>query len=133
MEMFNNFLRFCVQFESKGRQNYPNTQRIFDKFYTFQKNNGKYLKKDKTQEVLNSIIDAHDFILNKTDETSMDYRENNYISAKTLSLTNSSNKGHALTEENPLELNKAAFITTTIILEATLVGTLIVALLALVK
>ena len=132
MDNLVNFLKFCVKRESEGKINPLNTQNNFNKFLNeYQnsdlKNNAKY------KEILDAIVDTHDVIINKKDESSMDYIENNYETAKSLVLS-SQKKGYNLTEEdNVTKLNSAAFITTTIILDATAVLYFIFMLLALVK
>ena len=132
MEMLVNFLKFCIDRENDGKINSLNTQNNFQKFYNKYKKNSD-LNDSKYKEVFDAVIEAHDTMLNKKDESAMDYSEKNYNTAKTLSLTNQ-NRGYNLTEDDDItKLNKSAFITTAIILEATLVLSLIISLFVLVK
>lgn len=127
-----NFLRFCVEREKNEKlQNFYKTQVLFDKFFEDYRN-GKIELESKYIEILETIAQIKFEVLNKVDDSAMDYVENGYQTAKTYTLTNKQNKGYALTEDIT-KLNSAAFITTAIILQATLVLTLILSLLALVK
>lgn len=126
------FLKFCIKRESEGKINSLNTQNNFNKFLNDYKNS-KIQENSKYKEILDNIVEAHETIINKKDESSMDYVEKNYTTAKSLVLSNQKN-GYNLTEDdNITKLNSAAFITTTIILEATAAISLIFMLLALVK
>lgn len=133
MEMLVNFLKFCVNRQNEGKINLLNSQNNFQKFYN-KYNKNKNINDSKYKEIFDTIVEAHEAMLNKKDETAMDYSEKNYNTAKTLSLTNQRSNGYNLTgEEDITKLNSAAFITTAIILEATLVLTLIISLFVLVK
>lgn len=129
-----NFLRFCVDREKNEKlQNYRATQMLFDKFYQ-EYREGKIVLESKYIEIIERIAKTKFEVLNKTDDSSMDYVESGYQTAKTYSLTNNPNKGHALTEDdNITKLNSAAFITTAVILQTTLLLAFILSLLALVK
>lgn len=129
-----NFLRFCVDREKNEQlQNFRATQMLFDKFFQEYRESkialdGKYI------EIIETIAQIKFEVLNKVDDSAMDYAESGYQTAKTYALTNNPNKGHALTEDdNITKLGSAAFITTAIVLQATLLLTLILSLLALVK
>lgn len=127
-----NFLRFCVDREKNDQlQNYRATQILFDKFFQDYRE-GKFILESKYIEIVETIAQIKFEVINKVDDSAMDYAESGYQTAKTKALTNNPNKGHALTEDIT-KLNSAAFITTAIILQATLVLTLILSLLALVK
>lgn len=128
MKILIDFLMFSVNKIKNNEINYRKTQETFEKFYE----NNKYQKDKVYGELLKSIKEAYISILNKVDETSMDYREKDY---KSLSLINNLNNGYKLTEddENITKLNTAAFITTAIVLQGSLVLGLIISLLALVK
>ena len=127
-----NFLRFCVDREKNEQlQNYRGTQILFDKFFQDYRDD-KLVLESKYIEIVETIAQIKFEVINKVDDSAMDYAESGYQTAKTYALTNNPNKGHALTED-VTKLSSAAFITTTIILQATLVLTLILSLLALVK
>lgn len=129
-----NFLRFCVDREKNEQlQNFRATQMLFDKFFQ-EYREGKIVLESKYIEIVETIAQIKFEVLNKVDDSAMDYAESGYQTAKTYALTNNPNKGHALTEEdNITKLGSAAFITTAIVLQATLLLTLILSLLALVK
>lgn len=131
MNMLIDFLKFCVEREKNNIQNPHNTQETFE--YFLNKYDGENVKDPKYKEILDNIKDAHNMILNKKDESAMDYKEKDYITAKELSLKPNVSNGHKLTDDNITNLNTKAFITTAIVLQATLVLTLILSLLALVK
>ena len=127
-----NFLRFCVDREKNEQlQNYRGTQVLFDKFFK-EYREGIFVLDSKYIEIVETIAQIKFEVINKTDDSAMDYAESGYQTAKTYTLINNANKGHALTEE-ATKLNSAAFIATTIVLEATAIITLILSLLALVK
>lgn len=127
-----NFLRFCVEREKNDKlQNFYKTQVLFDKFFEDYRNE-KIVLENKYKEIIETISQIKFEVLNKVDDSAMDYKESGYQTAKTYTLTNNPNKEHALTEDIT-KLNSAAFITTAIVLQATLVLTLILSLLALVK
>lgn len=129
-----NFLRFCVDREKNEQlQNFRATQMLFDKFFQ-EYRESKIVLNSKYIEILETIAQIKFEVLNKVDDSAMDYAESGYQTAKTYALTNNPNKGHALTEDdNITKLGSAAFITTAIVLQATLLLTLILSLLALVK
>ena len=129
-----NFLRFCVDREKNEQlQNFRTTQMLFDKFFQ-EYREGKIVLEIKYIEIIETIAQIKFEVLNKVDDSAMDYAESGYQTAKTYALTNNPNKGHALTEDdNITKLGSAAFITTAIVLQATLLLTLILSLLALVK
>lgn len=133
MGMLVDFLKFCIDKEKDNRilpiQTHNNFQKFIDKY------NGENLRDDRYKELLDAVKETHNAILNKTDESAMDYIEKGYSTAKSLVLSNKENKGYNLTEddESVTKLNSAAFITTAIVLQATLVLGLIISLLALVK
>lgn len=129
-----NFLRFCVDREKNEQlQNYRATQILFDKFFQDYRE-GKFVLESKYVEIIETIAQIKFEVINKIDDSAMDYAESGYQTAKTYTLSNNPNKGHALTDEdNITKLGSAAFITTAIVLQATLVLTLILSLLALVK
>ena len=131
MNMLVNFLKFCIKRESENLINPMNTQNNFEKFLN-EYNNGNV--KDKNYvEILDTIKEAHSANLNKVDESAMDYREKDYTTAKSLTLTNQKN-GYKLTEDEPItKLNSAAFITTAIVLQGSLILGLLISLLSLVK
>lgn len=133
MNMLVDFLKFCVENEKNNVQNSRNTQEVFE--YFINKYNGENVKDKKYKEVLDNIKNAHNAILNTTDKNAMDYREKNYLTAKELTLKTNITNGHSLTkdDENITKLNSAAFIATTIVLEATLAIGLIISLIVLVK
>ena len=127
-----NFLRFCVDREKNEQlQNYRGTQMLFDNFFQ-EYREGTFVLDSKYIEIIETIAKIKFEVINKVDDSAMDYRESGYQTAKTYTLTNKTNTGHALTEE-ATKLNSAAFIATTIVLEATAIITLILSLLALVK
>ncbi len=127
-----NFLRFCVDREKNEQlQNYRGTQILFDKFFQ-EYREGIFVLESKYIEIVETIAKIKFEVINKIDDSAMDYAESGYQTAKTYSLTNNTNKGHALTEE-ATKLNTAAFITTAIVLQATVLITFILSILALVK
>lgn len=126
------FLRFCVDREKNEQlQNYRGTQILFDNFFK-EYREGIFILEEKYIEVVEKIAKIKFEVINKTDDSAMDYAESGYQTAKTYTLTNNTNKGHALTEE-ATKLNSAAFIATAIVLQATVLITFILSLLALVK
>lgn len=127
MEIIIDFLKFCIIREKDNYQNKLQTQNTFNKFYNFYKTNKDNIRDDKYKEILIDIIDARDAILNKKDESAMEYSEKGYT--KVLSTGQSVINN----EVEPTKLGSAAFITTAIVLQSTLVLTLILSLLALVK
>lgn len=131
MEIMLNFLNFCINREKESLQNKLNSQNVFNKFYNFFKNNNAELVNNKYKILLNSIVDARDIILNKKDESAMEYSEVGYTKV----LVPSKNEGYKLIEsdDNITKLGSAAFITTSIILQATLIISFVLSLLALVK
>lgn len=127
MEIIIDFLRFSIGREKDSYQNKLQTQNTFNKFYNFYKTNKNSIKDDKYKDILDDIIEARDIILNKKDESAMEYSEKGYTKV----LSNGQYK--ILNEDEPTKLGSAAFITTAIVLQATLALTLIMSLLALVK
>lgn len=126
------FLRFCVDREKNEQlQNYRGTQILFDNFFK-EYREGIFILEEKYIEVVEKIAKIKFEVINKTDDSAMDYAESGYQTAKTYTLTNNTNKGHALTEE-ATKLNSAAFIATAIVLQTTILITFILSLLALVK
>lgn len=126
------FLRFCVDREKNEQlQNYRGTQILFDDFFK-EYREGIFVLDEKYIEIVEKIAKIKFEVINKIDDSAMDYAESGYQTAKTYALTNNPNKGHALTEDIT-KLSSAAFITTTIVLQATVLITFILSLLALVK
>jgi len=122
MKILIDFLMFSVNKIKNNEINYRRTQETFEKFYM----DNKYLDDKVYGELLKSIYDEYIYILNKVDQTSMDYKEKDY---KTINNDYNSNvEGSDITG-----LNSAAFITTAIVLQGTLVLGLIISLLTLVK
>lgn len=121
------FMEYCINREINGFQNKLYSQKLFDEFISYYKNNSnKY--NEVLSNKLNDIILKKESLLNSTDNNSMDYKEDNYLSrTQILSLSPTNNKGYNLTEED-LKLNKSAFIATTIILESSLAIILIILL-----
>lgn len=129
MEKLVNFLKFCVNREKDGKINSLNTQNNFNKFYNLYLKNKDKIEDKKYNELFDAVVEAHDYILNKKDESAMEYSEKGYTKV----LTTNAN-GPKLTEDNDItKLNSAAFITTTIVLEATLILSFVLSLFALVK
>lgn len=128
MKIIVDFLRFCLNKLRNNEINYRKTQEAFEKFFE----NYNNIIDPEYNKLLKEIYTAYKEILNKTDETAMEYKEKDY---QTLSLINNPHNGYKLTEddENITKLDKAAFITTAIVLQGTLVLGLIISLLALVK
>lgn len=114
MKILIDFLRFCVTIIKNNEINHKETQMSFERFYS----NNKYLSDLEYGSLLKSIYDEYILILNKVDENSMNYVENNY------NLDND----HDITE-----LGSGAFIATTVILEATALIGFIIGLFMLVK
>lgn len=127
MKILIDFLMFSVNKIKNNEINYRRTQETFEKFYM----DNKYLEDKVYGELLKSIKEAYISILNKVDESSMEYKEKDY---KTLSLINTSNSKYITNKEEDItKLNTAAFITTAIVLQGTLILGLIISLLTLVK
>lgn len=126
MKILIDFLMFSVNKIKNNEINYRRTQETFEKFYM----DNKYLDDKVYGELLKSIKEAYISILNKVDESSMEYKEKDY---KTLSLINNPNSKYITNEEDITKLNTAAFITTAIVLQGTLILGLIISLLTLVK
>ena len=123
-----NFLQFCINrengfFENLSTQNTINMQKSFD--YCFNKYNGENVKDLELKEKLDNIKEMHMGILNRTDKEKY---EKDYSVEHTKILRFVPNNNDNLTG-----LDKAAFVSVALILEATLVGTLIIALISLVK
>lgn len=114
------FLDKCVTNEENGLTNPGNLQEVFDKYYDYAKTDSSV-----TNDEIRTIFERKDKLLNKTD--SNEY-EKDYSVEHTKVLKFVPNKHDDLTG-----LDKAAFISVAVILEGTLIGTLIIALLALVK
>ena len=132
MNMLVDFLKFCVKRESESHINPIHIHNNFEKFLSEYQNGN--VKDKKFVSILDDIKKAHSANLNRVDESAMDYVENGYNSAKSLMLTNKKNNGYKLNEDEPItKLGSAAFITTAIVLEATLALGLIISLFVLVK
>jgi len=130
-DMLVKFLKFCIKRESDNHINPINTQKTFEKFLMEYKQGN--IKDAKYDEIFDAIVNAHEANLNKRDTSAMDYREKDYNSVKTLVLSEQK-KGYYLTDDDKItKLNSAAFITTAIVLQGSLVVGLIISLLALVK
>ena len=120
IEFLTNFLDKCVTNQEMGNINPGNLQEIFDKYYEYAKYDSS-VTNDKIQE----IFARYEVIINKTDENEYD---KDYSVEHTKVLRFVSNKNDNLTG-----LDKAAFVSVAVILEATLIGTLLIALISLVK
>ena len=115
-----NFLDMCVSNQELGNINPANLQEIFDKYYEYAKTDSSV-----TNDNIKEIFNRYEMLLNKTDENEY---EKDYIVEHTKVLKFIPKKN-----ENMTGLDKAAFVSVAVILEATLVGTLIIALISLVK
>lgn len=133
MQMLVDFLDTCVKRQKDGKINPINTHKNMEMLCDNLKKHNINITSAAYQEILYGLVKANDAILNKKDETAMEYSEKNYNTAKTLTLTNQTKRYNLTDEDNITKLNSAAFITTAIILEATLVLTLIISLFVLVK
>jgi len=114
------FLDMCVSNQEMGNINPGNLQEIFDKYYEYAKTDSSVIN-DEIKEIFN----RYDVLINKVDENEY---EKDYTVEHTKVLRFVPNKNDNLTG-----LDKAAFVSVAIILEATLVGTLLIALISLVK
>lgn len=132
--LFISFLNFSISNEENGLQNNLNIQNLFNKtkmlfenkvYNTDIKLDNEYISKIK------NIYDRKDTLLNKSDNSAMDYKEDNYLSrTQVLSKTPYNINGHNINDE---DLKVSGFVLTTIILEFSLVGTLITLLVLLFK
>lgn len=114
------FLDKCVTNEELGFTNPGNLQEIFDKYYEY-----AITDMSVTNDEIKSILDRKNKLLNKVDENEY---EKDYMVEHTKVLKFIPNNPDNLTG-----LDKSAFVSVAIVLEGTLIGTLIIALLALVK
>lgn len=121
------FLRFCIDREKENYQNKLKTQNTFNECYNFYKKVKGIIEDSKIKKELDNIVEARDAVLNKKDENAMEYSEKGYLKVSTNGMSILNN------DEDITNVGKAAFITTTIIIEATLAITFIMSLLALVK
>ena len=115
-----NFLDMCVSNQELGNINPANLQEIFDKYYEY-----AITDSSVTNDNIKEIFNRYEMLLNKTDENEY---EKDYTVEHTKVLKFIPKKN-----ENMTGLDKAAFVSVAVILEATLVGTLIIALISLVK
>ena len=118
------FLNNYIKIIEEGRivTNYSISS-IFDKFlYVYNNYNIQYT------DTINNIMKRFMIIRDKTDSGAMGYDKGNVKK-----LSNTPKNYHSIMEDELTPLNKAAFITTAFILEATVVITFILSLLALVK
>ena len=115
-----NFLNICVINMEMGNINPANLQEVFDKYYEYAKTDSNVLN-DEIRE----IFERYENVLNKTDENEY---EKDYSVEHTKVLKFVPNK-----KDDIRGLDQAAFVSVAVILEATLVGTLIIALISLVK
>ena len=120
IKFLTDFLDKCVTNEELGFTNPGNLQEIFDKYYEY-----AITDMSITNDEIKAIIDRKSNLLNKTDKNEY---EKDYQVEYTKVLKFIPNKRDDFTG-----LDKAAFVSVAIILEGTLIGTLIIALLALVK
>lgn len=123
------YLKFCVDrengtFENLSTQNTINMQKNFD--YCMNKYNGENVRDYFLKEELDNIKETHNNFLNKTDNEEYD-KDYSVEHTKVLRFVPKNNN------DNLTGLDKAAFVSVAVILEATLVGTLIIALISLVK
>lgn len=121
IEFLTNFLNMCVTNQELGNINPGNLQEIFDKYYEYAKIDSS-VTNDKIQE----IFARYEVLLNKTDENEYE-KDYNVEHTKILRFVPKNNN------DNLTGLDKAAFVSVAVILEATLLGTLIIALISLVK
>lgn len=132
--LFISFLNFSMSNEENGLQNNLNIQNLFNKtkmlFENKEYNNDIELDNEYISKI-KSIYDRKDTLLNKSDNSAMDYKEDNYLSrTQVLSKTPYIINGHNINDE---DLKVSGFVLTTIILEFSLVGTLITLLVLLFK
>ena len=120
IKFLTDFLDKCVTNEEMGYTNPGNLQEVFDKYYNY-----AITDMSVTNDEIKSIIERKNNLLNKTDNNEY---EKDYQVEHTKVLKFIPNKRDDITG-----LDKAAFVSVAIILEGTLIGTLIIALLALVK
>ncbi len=115
------FIKTCINNNINGYINSPEMQQLFDKYENYATING-YIN-----ENIKAIMTKYnDFIRNTIDKGAMYSKEN----IKKLSYKN----GNAnILDENLTKLDRLGFISTAIILEASLVVTFILSLIALVK
>jgi len=111
-----NFLEFCVSNEEKSIINNLELQKTFNDFYALS---------NKFGDDIQVIFERKDNLINKTDKERYD-RDYSVEHTKVLRFIQNNN-------DNLSGLDKAAFVSVAVILEATLVGTLIIALISLVK
>lgn len=121
IEFLTNFLDMCVTNQELGNINPGNLQEIFDKYYEYAKNDSS-VTNDKIEE----IFARYEVLINKTDENEYE-KDYSVEHTKVLRFIPKNNN------DNITGLDKAAFVSVAVILEATLVGTLIIALISLVK
>lgn len=120
IEFLTNFLDMCVSNVEMGNINPANLQEVFDKYYEYAK-----LDSSVVNDNIYKIFERYDKVLNKTDENNY---EKDYSVENTKVLKFIPNK-----HDDMRALDKAAFVSVAVVLEATLVGTLIIALISLVK
>lgn len=121
LDFFTKFLDKCVTNEELGYTNPGNIQQIFDKYYEY-----AITDTSVTNDRIKAILERKKNLLNKTDTN--DYEKDYKVEHTKILKFIPKQK-----DDNLTELDKAAFVSVAIILEGTLVGTLIIALLALVK
>lgn len=123
------YLENLVEKEDHGIQNNLHDYTIFEKFLV---NYNNHPNKDIYNKA-NSIIKKKMDLINRTDPNASDYKESNYLSrTQVLSLDPTINPGHSLTEDNP-EQKYGGYIFTSIVLQSSLVLSLILSLLMLFK
>ncbi len=130
-----NFLNFCISNEENGIQNDLNIQNLFNKFkrvFENKKNNQEF----KNEEIefynqVNDLMNRKDNLINKIDDSAMDYKENDYLTRTQVLSKSLYNIGKHNLEEP--DINVRGFIATTIILESSLILTLIVSLIIIFK
>lgn len=121
IEFLTNFLDMCVTNQELGNINPGNLQEIFDKYYEYAK-----IDSSVTNDKIEEIFARYEVLLNKTDENEYE-KDYSVEHTKVLRFIPKNNN------DNITGLDKAAFVSVAVILEATLVGTLIIALISLVK
>ncbi len=122
------FLNNCVSREENGIINEGDVQKEFNSFYNYVKTTGNYIN-----DSIKNIILRKEASINRVYIDNDSGHSNEQVRA--LSLKNNVQNGHKLTEEESgLSFrDKAAFISTTIVLEGSIVLALILSLISLVK
>ena len=126
------FLDFCISNEENGLINNNKFQLLFNEFkYNFE-SNGIQLS-DENYNKFKVIVDRKNNIINKIDTDADNYRENDYLSrTQVLNLGSNNNKRHGFTSDEDNN-NYGGFIVTSIVLQASLVLSLIISLIILFK